>query len=133
MDRRAKGIIAVLGMTVAILVAALAVVIAQASDDDDEGMSSGMGGNASYMGMMQAMGNMDSDAMLTHMREVLGDDGYQRMLQHFQDDRSGMPMTGNTAIDSMMHQMMDGMMQQMPDDSGSVLPRATSTPTPTPR
>ena len=91
------------------------------------------------MGMMQAMGDMDSDALLTHMHEVLGEDGYERMLEHFRDHRSGGPMTGDAAVDGMMHQMMDGMLQQMPDDSGQMMPMmpgmtstpaATGTPTP---
>lgn len=89
-----------------------------------------MGGGNATMQMMQAMGNMDSDAMLTHMREVLGEDGYQRMLKHMQEHRAGGPMTANPAIDGMMHQMMDGMLQQMPDDGGRMMP-GTGTPPPT--
>ena len=102
---------------------AIGLVVSLASDDD-MGMGGNMGmnnGNHS-MAMMQAMGNMDSDAMLDHMRQILGEEAYQRMLSHMEDHRNGTPMTGNSAIDQMMHGMMDGMMQQMPDDSGGNMP-----------
>ena len=81
-----------------------------------------MGNDTGYVGMMGAMGSMDSDDMLKHMREVLGEDGYQRMLAHLADHRNGAPMTGNAAVDQMMHSMMDGLMQNMPMGSGTVLP-----------
>ena len=128
MDQRARIIIGGLGALAVILAVALVAVIAT-NGGGGTAMHGGVGGSAP-MGMMQAMGNMDSDAMLAHMREVLGEDGDQHMLQHFRDHLSGGPMTGDTAIDGMMHQMMDGMMQQMPDDSGHMMPRATVTPTP---
>ncbi|TAK75794.1 MAG: hypothetical protein EPO16_08400 [Dehalococcoidia bacterium] len=128
MDTRARAIVGVLGATVIVLAVALVVVIAR----DDDGSTAMHGGTTTpSMGMMRAMGNMDSDAMLTHMRDVLGNDGYQRMLKHMQGHRAGGPMAGDPAIDGMMHQMMDGMMQQMPDDSGGMMPRATGTPTAT--
>ncbi len=130
MDRRAQAIIAVLGVAVAFLTVALVVVMTSGGSMFGVRGMGAMGGNNATMQMMQAMGNMDSDAMLTHMREVLGEDGYQRMLKHMQEHRAGGPMTGNPAMDSMMHQMMDGMWQQMPDDRGGMMPRATATPTP---
>jgi hypothetical protein len=74
------------------------------------------------MGMMQAMGDMDSDRMLTGMREVLGPDRYQRMLEHIAEHRKGGSMTGSAGMDGMMHQMMDGMMQQMPGDQKNIMP-----------
>lgn len=127
MDRRARAIIAGLSAVVVALVVALFIVAANAGDDD--GMADHAMGN-SYMGMMQAMGEMDSDTMLNHMREVLEQDGYQRMLQHFQDHRNGRSASGDTAVDAMMHRMMDGMMQQMPDNSGRQMPMGPA-PSPT--
>lgn len=120
MDRRARAIIAVLSAVIVALAVALFFVAANAGDDDGMADHGAMGN--SYMGMMQAMGNMDSDAMLGHMHEVLGQDGYQRMLQHFQDHRNGRSTSGGSAVDAMMHQMMDGMMQQMPDNPGRQMP-----------
>ena len=128
MDQRARFIIGTLTVVVLVLAVSLVAVIV-ADDDDYMPMRAGTG-NASMM-MMQAMGAMDSDGTLEHMREVLGEDGYQRMLQHFRDHRSGGPMAGSAGIDNMMHQMMDGMMQQMPDDTGRMMPRGTATPSPT--
>ena len=135
MDRRATGIIALLAAAVVILAVALVIVIASGGGDDN-GMHAATGGNDSYMGMMRAMGGMDSDAMLAHMRDVLGEDGYRRMLQHFRDHRSTGPMTGDAAVDEMMHRMMDGMMGQMAPGDGDVLPRPDerhATPTLTPQ
>lgn len=127
MDRRARMIIGGLAATVIVLAIALVVVVG-----DDDGSTAMHGGITNpSMGMMRAMGSMDSDAMLTHMRDVLGNDGYQRMLKHMHEHRAGGPMAGDPGIDGMMHQMMDGMMQQMPDDRGGMMPRATGTPTPT--
>ena len=71
---------------------------------------------------MSAMGGADSDAMLNHMKDVLGDDGYNRMQQHFRDHQSGGSMSGMADIDQMMHAMMDGMMAEMPADSNDILP-----------
>jgi hypothetical protein len=59
--------------------------------------------------------------MLGHMREVLGPEGYQRMLDHIAEHRRGGGMHG-LGIDGIMHQMMDGMMQQMPADRNNVMP-----------
>lgn len=55
------------------------------------------GNDSGYMGMMGAMRSIDREDMLRHMRDVLGEDGYQRMLAHLADHRNGAPMTGNTA------------------------------------
>jgi hypothetical protein len=101
-----------------------------------------MANDTGSAGMMGAMGSKASDDMLKHMREVLGEDGYQRMLAHLADHRNGTPMAGNAAADQMMHTMMDGMIQSMPAGGGSVLPPGNdqhhelpvpaTTPTPTP-
>ena len=121
MNNQAKIIIGALAALAAVL--AIGLVVSLASDDD-MGMGAGMGMNNSNhsMGMMQAMGNMDSEEMLDHMRQVLGEDGYQRMLSHMRDHRNGAAMPSGSSLDDMMHRMMDGMMQQMPDDSGSNMP-----------
>ena len=113
----------VVGVLIAIVVGlAIAVgVMATGDNDDSVAMGSHMGGNDNgYQGMMGAMGSMDHDDMLKHMREVLGEDGYQRMLAHLADHRSGTATTGNTAVDGMMHTMMDGMTERMPVGSGTV-------------
>lgn len=130
MSRRITIIVAALVAAVVGLTITLGLVIA--SDDDDGGgqmsgamdMTSDDAGNAA--GMMQAMGAMDSDAMLEHMREVLGEDGYQRMLAHLNDHRTnGGAMTGDAAMDETMHSMMDGMMQHMPAGANELVPPGT--------
>jgi hypothetical protein len=119
MNQQAKIIIAGLGAVAVALGVALTVSFASGNDIGMSGMTSG----DPYMGMMQSMGNMDSDAMLEHMREILGEDGYQRMLAHMADHRNNAaPTTGPTGVDDIMHRMMDGIMQQMPADSGGNMP-----------
>jgi hypothetical protein len=114
-------IIGVLAALVVALGVTLGVVIAM--DDDDTVAEPGqVDGHDSYAGMMQSMGDMDSDAMLSHMREILGEGGYRRMMEHLHDHRSGGPMTGDPDVDEMMHRMMDGMMQHMPADSDNIMP-----------
>ncbi|HLF79953.1 MAG TPA: hypothetical protein VJB57_20940 [Dehalococcoidia bacterium] len=117
MNQQAKIIIAALAALAVVLM--IGLVVSLANDDDDFDMS--MSGNHS-MGMMQAMGNMNSNAMLEHMREVLGEDGFQRMLGHMREHRSGAAMPNGSSVDDMMHRMMDGMMQQMPADRGGNMP-----------
>ena len=118
MNTQAKIIIA--GLTTGVAILAIALAVALSSDDDESvGHTNQTSG---YMGMMQAMGNMDSDRMLAGMREVLGPEGYQRMLDHIAEHRKGGQMPGNAGMDSMMHQMMDGMMQQMPGDRENIMP-----------
>jgi len=112
MTRQAWAIVAVLGVLAIGLTIALGVTLAMRGDDDHDGMM--MSGQAGYAGMMGAMGSSDSEAMLQHMKEVLGADGFARMQQHLSDHQGGGPMTGNPQIDQMMHSMMDGMMGQMP-------------------
>ena len=135
MDQRAKVIIGALVVVIAILAAGLVAVVATDDGDDamDAGMAgAGMTGGDSYVGMMQAMGDMDSDAMLAHMREVLGEDGYGRMLEHWRNHRAGGPMTGDAGVDEMMHQMMDSIMQRMPADRDHMFPLPAASPTATP-
>ncbi|MFN0145626.1 MAG: hypothetical protein ACKVT1_03885 [Dehalococcoidia bacterium] len=130
-----RAIIAVLAIAVAGLGAALGITLA--TDDDDGETAQMMVQGQGVAGMMSAMAAMDSDAMLVHMKEVLGEDGFQRMQQHFRDHASGAPITGMADIDQMMHRMMDGMMAEMPPDVDNMLPRsghrdmprAASTPT----
>ena len=122
MNNQAK--IVVGALVAAVVGLGIAVGVMAAGDNHDSvAMGSHMGGNDNgYQGMMGAMGSMDHDDMLKHMREVLGEDGYQRMLAHLADHRNGTPMTGNTGVDEMMHTMMDGMMGRMPVGGGTVLP-----------
>ena len=136
---------AILGILVAAVIGlAITVGVMAAGDDEYDGNTTTpnhmMGKDSGYVGMMGAMGSMDSDDMLTHMRQVLGEDGYQRMLAHLADHQSGAPMTGNTTVDQMMHAMMDGMMGQMPMGGGTLplpgnnahheTPTPATTPTP---
>jgi hypothetical protein len=115
MPRLAVAAISVLGVSTVALAVALAVVLAtddDGADDDVHAMGNG------YAGMMGAMAMMDSDAMLERMREVLGEDGYEAMLQHMQDHRDGSAGAMGPGADGMMHQLMDGMLSMMPADSG---------------
>jgi hypothetical protein len=118
MTRQAKLVIGVLTGLVLILAVALGVAFAARGDDDHGHMNST---TDSYMGMMVASANMDSDQMLTMMNNVLGPDAYQRMLAHIAAHRAGQT-PGDSTVDSMMHQIMDGMMQRMPADRGNVMP-----------
>ena len=122
MNTQARMIIGVLGAIVVTLAVSLGVVIAMDDDDDIVAGRGHMDGDDSYAGMMRSMGDLDSDAMLDHMREVLGTDGFQQMTEHLSDHRSGGPITGDPNVDQMMHQMMDGMMQHMPQDDVDILP-----------
>jgi hypothetical protein len=114
-----------LGIAVVGLSAALVVVLAT---DDDEGADTTpaaihqMAMDDDFVGMMGAMADMDSDAMLRHMRAILGEDAYGQMLAHMQEHQSGGPTTGDPDIDAMMHSLMDGMMQHMPEDAGGNMP-----------
>ena len=122
MNAQARMIIGVLGALVVTLAVTLGVVIAM---DEDDGTMSGrahMDGDDSYAGMMQSIGDLDSDTMLDHMRDVLGADGFQRMKDHLSEHRSGGSMTGDPNVDQMMHRMMDGMMQHMPADGDNIMP-----------
>ncbi len=104
---------------------ALGVVLASGGGDGSTTTTNGMmNGNDGYAGMMRSMDMMDSDSMLSHMRDVLREAGYQRMLTHFRDHQNGTASTPDSAIDQMMHQMMDGMLQHMPMDSGGMMPGA---------
>ena len=118
MNTQARIIIGTLIAAVTVLAVALAVSL---SSDDDNGIGHMNQANG-YMGMMAGMSSMNSDQMLAGMRQVLGAEGYQRMLDHIAEHRNGGQMAGNTSMDGMMHQMMDGMMQQMPADHENIMP-----------
>ena len=122
MTQQPKIIIAGLSAIIVALVIGLGFSLAMDGDDMDGNGMMGNTGNNHSMGMMQAMGNMNSDAMLEHMREVLGSDGYQRMQSHMREHRNGAQMPNGSSVDDMMHRMMDGMMQQMPDDRNNMMP-----------
>lgn len=130
MDQRAKVIIGALVLVIAIMTVGLVVAASNGSGNNTMGDMAGMAMNMNdpNVRMMEAMGSMNSDVMLTHMREVLGEEGYRRMLEHWGNHRAGGPMTGNPAVDEMMHQMMDSMMQRMPADRDRVLPLPSATP-----
>lgn len=70
--------------------------------------------DASGTGDQTMTGHLTDQTMLDHMRQVLDEDAYQRMLAHMATDMSGTPMTAG---------MMDGMVQSMtapaPDAEGA--------------
>lgn len=108
---RSQILIGALAATAAALAIALGVTLASADDDNDHVAM--MMGQPGYPGMMGAMGSMDSAAMLQHMKEVLGEDAFNRMQQHIRDHWSGAAMMDDTELDQMMHTMMDGMLGQL--------------------
>ena len=110
------------GLVAAIAVLTVALGVALIDGHDDDGMMMGGRGNDNYMGMMQAMGRMESDQMLQMMRSVLGEEAFKRMQQHMAEHRGGMPSIYDNSPGGMMHQMMDGMMQRMPDDRTHSMP-----------
>jgi hypothetical protein len=120
MDRRLG--LAIAGLSVAVVVLSVALTIVVLRDDGGTVATAQMPMGGGYMGMMQAMGGMDSDAMLSHMRDVLGDEDYARMLAHLEEHRRGGPMTRHPEVDEMMHRMFDGMLELMPADRGGVMP-----------
>ena len=98
--------IAIGGLLVASVAFGVGLGVVFATDDE--------AGDGS-MGMMDAMGDMDSGAFVEQMRDVLGEDGFGRMLDHMREHGAGGPMTGDPTIDDMM---MDGMMEHMQTESG---------------
>jgi hypothetical protein len=133
MNTQARIFIGGLLAAVVALGVVLGVVLATDDGDGNGNISPHATANGdSFMGMMNAMGTMDSDSMLTNMRDVLGEEAYQRMLDHFREHQNGTATTPDPAIDQMMHQMMDGMMQHMPMDSGGMMPGGRNTQRQTP-
>lgn len=129
MNTQTKVLIGILGAVVVGLGVALGVVLANDGGDSSRANQRMMNSDDSFTSMMGAMGSMDSDAMLGRMHDALGDGQYQRMLDHFREHRSGASTTGaDAAIDKMMHEMMDSMMQRMPMDSGNMMPGNRLTP-----
>ena len=122
MNTQAKVLIAILMVGVVGLGTALSVVIANGDGESGTSNRGMMNGDDGFAGMMGAMGSMDPDAMLTHMRDVLGEGGYRGMLDHWRDHRNGGAMTSDPAIDEMMHRMIDGMIEHMPQDRDGLLP-----------
>jgi hypothetical protein len=110
------------GLCVAVVVLSVALTVVVLRDDAGTAATAPMPMGGGYMGMMQAMGGMDSDAMLGHMRDVLGDEDYARMLAHLEEHRRGGPMMRHPEVDEMMHRMFDGMLELMPADRGGVMP-----------
>lgn len=101
------------------------VALAAGGENNGDSKMGRMGNNQQFMGMMSSLGSMDYGEMQDHIREVLGDDAYARMLDHMDDNHQAMPMSGTASIDQMMHYMMDGMLDAM---HGSVSASATSAP-----
>lgn len=126
MSNATRAIIGVLVVVVIGLAVALGFAFAMDDDDDDDHMGNGTG----FAGMMGAMGAMDSGAMLSHMRGVLGEDGFKKMQEHLRSHQAGGSMTGMPEIDQMMHRMMDGMMGAMPKDQSGLLPVPSPTSDP---
>lgn len=121
MTTQAKIVIAALSALSVGLAIVLAVALASNGDDDMDHMGTAGDG---YMGMMQAMGGMDSDEMLKSMQGILGPDAFKQMADHMAAHRGSGQAPGSASVDSMMHRMMDGMMQRMPDDSNHMMPLA---------
>jgi hypothetical protein len=116
----AKGTQAALGVLgVAVVALAIGLIVSLAWDHDPGRMNAG---SNDYMGMMDAMGRMDSDDMLERMQSILGTEGYDAMLAHMAEHRSGTAMAPGAGMDGMMHTMMEGMMDQMPADSDGRMP-----------
>ncbi len=127
MNAQAKFIMGGLLAAVIGLGVALGVVLASGGDGGARTTNGIMNGNDGFAGMMQAMDTMNADSMLSYMRAVLGGAGYRCMLAHFREHRSGTATTNDPAIDGMMHEMMDGMLQHMPMDSGDMMPGQQNT------
>lgn len=102
---------------VAAVVIAVAGLLAAVAIADGDGMPHNDQDN--YSGMMAAMHEGDSTDMAAHMREVLGEQGFDEMMGHMADHAAGSMMDDST-MDVMMHQMMDGMMQGMMDEMGEM-------------
>jgi hypothetical protein len=131
MTQRATIIIPVLGAAIVILAVALILVWQDRIGPDR--MPDRMGAANGYQGMMQAMGSRDSETMLEHMQQILSPEDYQRMVQHMAAHRAGGTMPMDPQIDGVMHHMMDGMFQQMPEGRGRMMPlRPSVTPSATP-
>ena len=116
----ARTTIAIGGLLAVVVGLGVALGVVLATDDANDAGSVGhrMAAGDGSMGMMVAMGGMDSGTFVEYMRDVLGEDGFGRMLDHMREHRDGGPMTGDPTIDDMMHRMMDGMMEHMPADNG---------------
>lgn len=102
---RVRLVIGALVVAVVALATGLVIVLA--------GESPSMTGGGSMMGGSAMMGTMtmtpeESAAMVAHLKEVLGEDGFRRLQEHYRagsmDGMTG--MTGMTEMDRQMHTMM---------------------------
>jgi hypothetical protein len=121
MNLQAKVIIGALAAAVVVLAVALGVALAD-DDNDNDGMPRMAFEGDGYMGMMGAFGRMDSDEMLGMMQGILGPEGYEEMLKHFEEHSSGTQMPYGSGVEGMMHQMMDGFFERMPADEDGMMP-----------
>ena len=116
--------IAIGGLLAAVVAFAVALGVVFATDDANGagGIRHGMAASDGSMGMMDGMADMHSGTFVEHMRDVLGEDGFARMLDHMREHRAGGPMTGDPTVDDMTHGMMDGMMEHMQPPDNGVMP-----------
>lgn len=113
------------GLIVGVLVTA-GIALALDADMMDRNGGNGsatemMNSDDDAIGMMGAMGAMDSGEMMHRMRAMLGDDGFTAMMDHMMNHES-ISMTGIESVDEMMHQMMDAMMDHMMEADPSGIP-----------
>lgn len=104
MNSSAKLAIGILAAVALALGIGLTVVLAT-----DSSTSYWSSGNDPYYGMMGAMGHGDWQGMQRYMRQVLGEEGYQRMLEHMTSEGCDWS-TGDDDLDRFMHDMSYGMM-----------------------
>ena len=96
------------GLAAAVVALAIGLVVVMASDKNDDSSSYwNQSGSGPYYGMMSAMGNGNWDQVQAYMRQVLGDEGYQEMLDHMRNDGCDWS-SGDPNIDDFMHDMMYG-------------------------
>ena len=133
----ARTTIAIGGLLAVVVGLGVALGVVLATDDANDAGSVGhrMAAGGGPMSMMVAMGGMDSGTFVDHMRDVLGEGRFGRMLDHLREHQDGGLMTGGQAAGDMMHRMMDGVMEHMPADKGGVMPSDPDThhETPAPR
>lgn len=122
MNTQAKVLVGFLSALVITLAMTLGVALTR-GDDDNPSVAHSPDGDQ-FAGMLEAIASMDSAAMLGHMKEILGDEGYQRMVSHMDKHQSG-SKSNDADVDRMMHKVMDGMMGHMPAEPGQVLPPAS--------
>jgi hypothetical protein len=60
--------------------------------------------------------------MLGMMQGILGPEGYEEMMKHFEEHSSGTQMPYGSGVEGMMHQMMDGFFERMPANEDGMMP-----------